>query len=126
MFSDLSRDFLIDLAGSAPSRTNSCRLRAGKEQNPQAEACATYWSFRFAFGAEIDAELLAFFVEVAAFEAQGAGRVGHVVMVAAQLGEEHFALEGFEALRQRSGSRRGRRASPLRAAGKASVDFLGA
>ena len=50
-------------------------------------------SLRLAFRAEIDAELLAFFVEVAAFEAQGASGVGHVVMMAAQLGEEHFPLE---------------------------------
>ena len=62
-------------------------------------------SFRLAFRLEIDSELLALFVEVAALEAQGARGVGHVVMMAAQLGEEHFPLEGFQALGQRSASR---------------------
>ena len=56
--------------------------------------------FRLAFRAQVDPELLALFVEVAAFQAQGAGGVGHVVMVAAQFGEQHFALERFHALRQ--------------------------
>src|SRR5208283_638023 len=51
----------------------------------------------FAEGVEIDAELLALFVEVAAFEAEGAGDVGHVEIVAADFGEKGFALEGFGA-----------------------------
>ena len=51
----------------------------------------------FAEGVEIDAELLALFVEVAAFEAEGAGDIGHVEIVAADFGEEGFALEGFGA-----------------------------
>ena len=42
--------------------------------------------------------MLAFFVEVAAFEAEGAGDVGHVEIVAADFGEEGFALEDFGAL----------------------------
>ena len=56
-------------------------------------------SLRLAFGLEIDSELLALFIEVAALEAQGARGVSHVVMVAAQLCEEHCPLEGFQALR---------------------------
>jgi hypothetical protein len=52
----------------------------------------------------VDAELLAFFVEVAALEAEGARGVGHVVMMAAQLGDEHIPLERFQALRQRPAS----------------------
>ena len=51
---------------------------------------------------EVDAELLAFFVEVAAFEAEGTGDVGHVKVVAADFSEEHFAFEGFGALDQSS------------------------
>ena len=51
----------------------------------------------FAEGVEVDAELLALFVEVAAFEAEGAGDVGHVEIVAADFGEEGFTLEGFGA-----------------------------
>jgi hypothetical protein len=49
-------------------------------------------------GVQVDAELLALFVEVAALEAQGAGDVGHVEIVATDFGEEHFAFEGFGAL----------------------------
>ena len=52
---------------------------------------------RFAEGVEIDAELLTLLVEVAAFEAKGAGHVGHVEIVAADFGEEGFAFEGFGA-----------------------------
>jgi hypothetical protein len=37
--------------------------------------------FGLADGAKVDAELLAFFVEVAAFEAEGFGGVGHVVVI---------------------------------------------
>ena len=42
--------------------------------------------------------MLAFFVEVAAFEAEGAGYVGHVEVVALDFGEEDFFFEGFGAL----------------------------
>ena len=38
-------------------------------------------------GAKVDAELLAFFVEVAAFEAERFGGVGHVVVILFQDGE---------------------------------------
>ncbi len=58
-----------------------------------------------ALGAQVDAKLLAFLVEVAAFEAQCAGYVGHVMVVAAQLGEENFFLERFHAFGQRTGCR---------------------
>lgn len=51
----------------------------------------------FAEGVEIYTELLALFVEVAAFEAEGAGYVGHMEIVAADFGEKGFALEGFGA-----------------------------
>ena len=47
--------------------------------------------------AEVDAELLAFFVEVAALEAQGFCGVGHVVVMLLQYGEERLAFEGFDA-----------------------------
>jgi hypothetical protein len=46
--------------------------------------------------------LLAFLVEVAALQAQGAGGVGHVVMMAAQFGKQHFPFKRFYALPQRS------------------------
>jgi hypothetical protein len=42
---------------------------------------------RIAKGVQVDAELLAFFVEVAALEAEGAGDVGHVEVVATDFGE---------------------------------------
>src|SRR5271157_155482 len=51
----------------------------------------------FAEGVEIDAELLALLVEMAAFEAEGASDVGHVEIVTAYFDEESFALEGFGA-----------------------------
>ena len=53
-------------------------------------------------GAEVDAELLAFFVEVAAFEAEGFGGVGHVVVILFQHGEERFAFKSFYSLREYS------------------------
>src|SRR5208337_331945 len=53
--------------------------------------------FGFAEGVEINAELLAFLVEVAALEAEGAGDVGHMEIVAAYFGEKRVALEGFGA-----------------------------
>ena len=67
------------------------------------------WKFLLglAEGVEIDAELLALLVEVAAFEAEGAGDVGHVEIVAANFGEEDFAFEGFGALLESSLPRRG-------------------
>ena len=55
-------------------------------------------SFRLANGAQIDPELLAFLVEVAAFEAQRFRGVGHVMAIALELGEKRFALEDFHAL----------------------------
>ena len=57
---------------------------------------------RFAEGLQVDAELLAFFVEVAAFEAEGAGDIGHVEVVAAEFGEQDFFFEGFSALQKSS------------------------
>ncbi len=42
--------------------------------------------------------MLALFVEVGAFKAQGAGYIGHMEVVAADFGEEDFAFEGFRAL----------------------------
>ena len=49
-------------------------------------------------GLQINAELLAFFVEVAALESQRAGDVGHVKVVALDFREQHFLFEGFGAL----------------------------
>jgi hypothetical protein len=46
--------------------------------------------------------LLTLFVEVAALEAEGAGNVGHVEIVAADFGEEDFALESFGTLDESS------------------------
>jgi hypothetical protein len=57
----------------------------------------------FAEGLQIDAELLALFVEMAAFEAEGAGDVGHVKIVAFDFGEENFFFEGFGAFGEGAG-----------------------
>src|SRR6266403_1486223 len=56
----------------------------------------------FAFGSYINAKLLAFLVEVAALQAKSARDVGHVVMMAAQFGEQYFPLERLDAMRQRA------------------------
>ena len=45
-------------------------------------------------GLGVDVELLAFFVKVAAFEAEGAGGAGHVSLVAVELGEHYLAFVG--------------------------------
>ena len=66
---------------------------------------------------QIDAELLALLVEVAALEAEGAGNVGHVEIVAANFGEEDFAFEGFGAFDE-SSLPRWRRWRRLRADGR--------
>jgi len=49
---------------------------------------------------QVDAELLALFVEVAALETEYAGHVGHVEIVATDFRQEHFLFEGFGALHQ--------------------------
>jgi len=54
----------------------------------------------FAEGLQVDAELLALFVEVAAFEAKDSSYVGHVEIVAADFGKQHFPFKGFGALHQ--------------------------
>src|SRR5215470_18394382 len=54
---------------------------------------------------QVDAELLALFVEVAAFEAEDAGDVGHVEIVAADFGQEHFPFVRFRPFHQRSRTR---------------------
>lgn len=61
-------------------------------------------SLRLAQGLQVDAELLALFVEVAAFEAEDAGHIGHVEIVAADFGKEHFPFEGFGPFHERSRS----------------------
>src|SRR5882757_5047819 len=64
--------------------------------------------FRSAQGLQVNSQLLAFLVKMAAFEAEGARDVGHVKIVTADLSEQDFFLEGFGACGKRSGC--GRRA----------------
>ena len=61
--------------------------------------------FGFADRAQVDAELLAFFVEMTAFEAEGLRGVGHVMVVARELVDQQGALEGFDAFGERAGAR---------------------
>ena len=70
--------------------------------------------FRLADGAEVNSQLLAFFVEMAAFEAEGFRGVGHVVVVQLQFFEQGFAFEGFDALRERAGAKRGGKSGSAR------------
>ena len=82
-------------------------LEKNREKRKRAQARVPVLLVGFAEGLEIDAELLAFFVEVAAFEAEGAGDVGHVEIVALDFGEENFFFEGFGAFGEGAGGKRG-------------------
>jgi hypothetical protein len=64
---------------------NGYEVRAAKE------------SVRLAKRLKIDSELLALFVEMAAFQTKRPGYVGHVEIVALNFSEEHFPLESFRA-----------------------------
>jgi hypothetical protein len=52
---------------------------------------------------QVNSQLLAFFVKMAAFEAQSASNIGHVKVVAANLREQNLFLEGFSARSERAG-----------------------
>src|SRR5207253_7795172 len=53
--------------------------------------------FRSAQRLQVNSQLLAFFVKMAAFEAQSARHVGHVEIVTANLSEQNFFFEGLGA-----------------------------
>src|SRR5579863_6098331 len=57
---------------------------------------------------EVYSQLLALFVEVAAFEAHGTRYVGHMKILAANFGEQHFPFELLRALGKRTGAERSR------------------
>src|SRR3954449_1958738 len=65
-------------------------------------------SYRFAAGLQVDAELLAFFIKVAALQAQGAGGLGDVAVIAIELRQHRSAFEILHALGQRGGTDRAR------------------
>src|ERR1700675_3179620 len=69
--------------------------------------CGDIRLFGLAEGLEIDTELLALLVEVAALQAERAGDIGHVEIVAANLAEEDFPFKDFGALGERAGLHRG-------------------
>ena len=52
------------------------------------------------FGLEVDSELLALFIEMAAFQAEGFSGIGDVMLVAAQFGEDGLALEAGDPVGQ--------------------------
>ena len=62
--------------------------------------------FRSAQGLQVNSELLAFLVEMAAFEAEGARDIGHMKIVAADLSEQDFFFEGLGARSERPGGGR--------------------
>ena len=64
--------------------------------------------FRSAQRLQVNSQLLAFFVKMAAFEAQSASNIGHVKVVAANLREQDFFFEGFSARSERAGGSRER------------------
>ena len=47
--------------------------------------------------AQVDSQLLAFFIEVASLEAEGPGRLGDIAMVAVQLGEHRGTFKRRDA-----------------------------
>src|SRR5262249_4632733 len=65
--------------------------------------CERWQLVGFAEGGEVDAELLAFFIEVAAFEAESFRNVRHVEVMPANVGEEDFFFEGFGTFGERTG-----------------------
>ena len=65
------------------------------DDSPARKACNLYHLLRSAEGLQVDSELLALLVEVAALEAKGACDVGHMKIVAADFAEQHFAFECF-------------------------------
>ena len=78
-----------------------------KEKRPSRKVAATEALQKqnllgLAEGLQVYAELLALFVEMTALEAEGAGDVGHMEIVAADFGEKDFALESFGALDESS------------------------
>ncbi len=58
----------------------------------------------FAVGLEVDSELLAFFVEVAALEPEGARGLRHIAVVALEFGENGGSLKILHALGERCGA----------------------
>jgi len=83
-------------------RSDGCNERGGSWKADQRGIhCSDL--FRSAQGLQVNSQLLAFLVEMAAFEAQCARHVGHVKIVAANLSEQDFFLEGFGARGKRSG-----------------------
>ena len=53
---------------------------------------------RFAQGLQVNAELLAFLVEMAAFQAERPRHVGHVEIMSADFRKQHFPFKRFGAL----------------------------
>jgi hypothetical protein len=56
--------------------------------------------FRSAQRLQVNSQLLAFLIEMAAFEPEGAGNIGHVQSVPTNFGQQDFSLEGFGARRE--------------------------
>src|SRR6266568_388453 len=54
--------------------------------------------FRLAQGLQVDSQLLALLVKVAAFQSQRSRHVGHMKIVAPNFREHHFPFERFRAL----------------------------
>jgi hypothetical protein len=83
-------------------RSDGCDERGGSWKADQRGIhCSDL--FRSAQGLQVNSQLLAFLVEMAAFEAQGARDVGHVEIVTADLSEQDFFFERLRARSQRSG-----------------------
>jgi len=90
-------------------QARSAEEKSGRNRKGHRQECLCYRRLvGFAEGLPIDAELLALFIEVTAFEAEGAGDVGHVKIVALDFGEQNFFFEGFGAFGESAGGKWGR------------------
>ena len=66
----------------------------GLESEKTALGRLWFWGLLgFTEGLQVDAELLAFLVEVTAFQAQDARHIGHMEIVAANFSQEHFPFK---------------------------------
>ncbi len=61
--------------------------------------------FGLAHGLQVDSQLLALLIEVAAFETHRPGHIGHVKILTVNFRQQYFPFETFGALGKRSGSR---------------------
>src|SRR6516164_10515378 len=93
---------ICNLSSRIVTSRNSLKINELHGEWPRLPDFGRKFLLRFSEGLQIDAELLALLVQVAAFQAERAGDVRHVKIVAPDFGKQDLALEGLSALYQRS------------------------